>query len=321
MSKFLSRRAEVGLARETTRGTPVVPAHWLPWAQLTFGDQVEKVIEESALGRIEASDNSYNTIKYGEGSLEADVRVAYLGLILTNLLGAAPSTAGGNPYTHTFTLAQNNQHASLSLLVQDKTNTDIVKLFAMTMINKWTLKVAAGEIVKNSIDFVSQPGRDWTSQTSSFTAMGLKFLHQHLVFKVAANTSALAAATAISVKQLELSIEKNVLRNDVAGSVTPEDLNNQDFRVTGSLMLNYEDSTWLDYMVNNSDRAMQIQLNAGAAGILTLQFPLVHFESWAKDMPLNQIAKQKIDFIAHYDAANAVAMISTCTLANAVASY
>jgi hypothetical protein len=74
-------------------------------------------------------------------------------------------------------------------------------------------------------------------------------------------------------------------------------------------------------MVANTDRAIQIVLNAGTSGILTMQFPLVHFMNWEKDMPLNEIAKQKIEFEMHYDAANAASMISTCTLVNAVSSY
>lgn len=321
MAKFLSRRAEVGVARETTRGTPVVPAHWIPWATLTFGDKAETQIENSALGRIENSDNSYNTIRYGEGTIEADLRAAYLGLILTNLLGAAPSTTGSNPYTHTYTLAQTNQHTSLSLLVQDKTNTDIVKMFGLSMINKWTMKVVAGKIITNTIDFMSLPGKDWTTQSSAFTAMGLKFLHQHLAFKVAANLAALTGSSAISVKSLELTIEKSIQRNDVAGTVTPEDFNNQDFKVTGSVVLNYEDNTWLNYFTGLTDRAMEIVLNAGTAGILTLRFPLVHFTKWDRDMPLSEIARQKVDFECHYDAANGNAMISTATLVNAVSSY
>lgn len=321
MAKFVSRRAELGIARESTRGTPVVPAHWIPWATVGFADRVEYATEESAMGRIEDSDDSFAMVKYGQGTIEADVRAAYLGLILTNLLGAAPSTGGGNPYTHTYTLSNTNQHASLSLLLQDKTNTDIIKMFPLAMIDKWTLKVEAGKIVTNTIDFTSLSGRDWTTQTSSFTALGNKFLAQHLSFKVAANLAALTASTAINVKSLELTIEKNLLRNDVAGSVAPDDINNQQLKVSGSALLTYEDSTWLDYMTAETDRAMEIVLNAGASGILTLRFPLVHFMNWEKDMPLNEIAKQKVDFTCHYDAPNATAVISTCTLVNAVSSY
>lgn len=321
MAKFASRRAEIGIGRETSRGTPVAPTQWLPWSTINFGDKQEIVEETSALGRIEGTDNLYGTIRYGAGTIEADVRAAYLGLILTNLLGATPTPSGGNPYTHTFTLAQNNQHQSLSIIAQDKTNADIVKMFPLAMINKWTLKIVAGRIVTNSIDFISLPGKDWTSQTSSFTALGSKFLHQHLSLKVASNLAGLTGSTAISVKSLDLVIDKHLVRNDVAGTVTPEDINNQDFRVSGSIVLNYEDATWLNYMTGVTDRAMEIILNAGSSGILTLRFPLVHFQTWEKDMPLSEIARQKVDFVAHYDAANANAMISTCTLVNAVSAY
>ncbi len=321
MGKFVSRRAEIGIAKEASRGTPVVPTQWLPWSSVGVVDKIEHAIEESAVGRIEDSDNSYLTNKFAQGTIEADVRAAYLGHILTNIMGAAPSTAGGNPYTHTYTLAQTNQHQSLSLLIQDKTNTDINKMFALAMIDKWTLKVEPNKIVTNMIDFMARGGRDWTAQTASFTALGLKFLHQHLSFKVAADTSGIAAASKIAVKSLELTIEKNLMKNDVAGTVSPEDINNQQLKVTGNVLLTYEDATWLNYMLGQTNRAMEIKLNAGAAGILTLQFPLVHFHNWNKDMPLNEIARQKIDFTAHYDATNGVAVISTCTLVNAVSSY
>lgn len=321
MAKFVSRRAEIGIAKEASRGVPVVPSQWIPWATTTFGDKVEMVIEDSAMGRIEESDNVYNTLRHASGTIEADLRANYLGLILTNLLGAAPSSVGGNPYTHTFSLAQNNQHQSLSLLVQDKTNPDINKMFGLAMIDKWTLKIEAGKIVTNAIDFVALPGRDWTTQTSAFTALGSKFLHQHLAFKVAANTGALAAAPTLNVRSLELVIEKNVMRSDVAGSIWPEDFNNQSFRVTGNIVLNYEDNTWLNYMTGATDRAMEIVLNAGASAILTLDFPLVHFHTWERDTALADIARQKVNFTAHYDATNAVAMISTATLVNAISSY
>lgn len=321
MAKFVSRRAEIGIAKESSRGTPVVPSQWIPWATVSFGDKVEYATEESAMGRIEDSDDSFAMVKYGQGTIEADVRAAYLGLILTNLLGAAPSSSGGPPYTHTYTLANTNQHTSLSLLIQDKTNTDIIKMFPLSMIDKWTMKAEPGKIVTNSIDFTSLGGRDWTTQTSSFTALGSKFLAQHLSFKVAANLAALTASSPINVKSLELTVEKNLLRNDVAGSVAPDDINNQQIKVSGSVLLTYEDSTWLDYMLAETDRAMEIILNAGSSGILTLRMPLVRFMNWEKDMPLNEIAKQKIDFVCHYDAANATAVISTCTLTNAVTSY
>lgn len=321
MAKFVSRRGEIGIAKEASRGTPVVPTQWLPWSTVAFADRVEHVVETSALGRIEDSDYSYVTSKYSEGTIEADVRVAYLGLILTNLFGAAPTPSGGGPYTHTYALTQTNQHQSLSLLVQDKTNPDIVKMFANAMISKWTLKVDAGKIVTNSIDFMALAGKDWTTQTSSFTALGLKFLHQHLSFKVATNLAALTASTAINVRKLELTIEKGVVRSDVAGTVNPEDFNNQEFKVSGSVELTYEDATWLNYMLGQTDRAVEIILNAGSTGILTLRMPLVHFKGWEKDMPLNEIARQKVEFVAHYDAANANAMISTATLVNSVTSY
>ena len=321
MGKYISRRAEVGIGRESVRGTAVEPSQWIPWATLGVKDMIVHIVEESAMGRIENSDSAYAAGRHAEGTIEADVRVAYLGHILTNLLGAAPQTSGSDPYTHVYTLAQNNQHQSLSMLIQDKTNPDINKMHVLAMINKWTMSIEPGAIVKNSIDFMAKAGKDWTSATADFSALGNKFLHQHATIKVASNIAGLAAAAKLSILQLELNIEKNVLKNDVIGTVDPEDFNNQDIKVTGSLTLNFEDTTYLNYMLDQTVRAFEIVLENGASAKLTFQFPRVQFHSFDPDRTLNDIAKQSIEFVAHFDAANTQNVIHVCTLINAVSSY
>ena len=319
MGRFVSRRAEVGIAKESSRGTAVNPTLWLPWSTCGLSDKIEHVKDGGALGRIEDSDYSYVTSKYSQGTVEAEMRAGYIGLILTNLMGATPVTSDAGPYTHTYTLQNSNSHQSISILMQDKTSPDINKMVTNAMIESWKMTVEPGKIVTNSIDFIGKAGKDWTGQTSAFTAMGLKFLAQHLSLKVAANIAGLAAATQLDVKGLEFNIEKNVLKNDVAGTVEPTDFNNQQLTVTGSITLNLEDNTWLNYMLAQTDRAMEIKLNAGTTGILTFQLPLVHFHSYEPTRNIDEIATQKIEFVAHYDAANAAAIISTCTLVNSVA--
>src|SRR3990167_9828724 len=103
MTKFVGRRGQLGIAVEATRGTPVSPTLWVPWATMSFQDRIEEVREEQGLGIIADSDSKYVTQKMGEGEIEAQLYDKALGIILTGLIGAAPSTTGSDPYTHTYT--------------------------------------------------------------------------------------------------------------------------------------------------------------------------------------------------------------------------
>lgn len=319
MTKFAGRKGTLGLAIESTRGTAVNPTHFVPWATMSFRDTVEEAREEQAFGKIADSDSKFVVMKMGEGDIEAQLYDKALGVILTGVLGAVPSSAGGGaPYTHTYTLSNTNQHKSVSIYWSDPDRSDLYKL---GMISSLGMSVETSGIVNWTIGFMSKTADEWTTQTPDFTSIGSKFLHQHLSVKLATDTSGLAAATPISVKSLELNINKNTSFDGVMGTVEPEDILNQQLSVEGSLNLNLEDDTYRDYMLNGTYRAMEIKLTNGTNSILTLQFPRVDFSGFEPDYSLNEIAKQDITFKANYDAANDADIISTCTLVNEEASY
>lgn len=318
MTKFVSRRGSLGLAIEATRGTAVAPTFWVPWAEMSFFERVETAREEQGLGVIADSDSKYVTVRMGEGEVNAQIYDKAMGVILTGLAGAVPSTAGSDPYTHTYTLSNTNQHKSLSLYWEDP---DRNLIFPMTMISSYQLSIEPAGLVNHTIGFMSKNADDFTNQTASYTSLGSKWLHQHVAVKFAANVGALSAATAVSLKSLELNINKNTTFDNVIGTAEPEDILNQQFTVEGSISLNLEDDTYKDYMLDGTYRAMEIKLNGASNSQLTFQFPRVDFTEWEPDYTLNEIAKQTIQFKANYDVANALDIISTLELINAQASY
>lgn len=318
MTKFVSRRGQLGVAIEATRGTAVSPTFWVPWATMSFRDTIEEAREDQGLGVIADGDSKYVTVVHGEGEFEAQIYDKAMGVILTGLLGAAPSTAGSNPYTHTYTLTNTNQHKSLSLYWKDPDRSEI---FRLGMLNSFQMNAEPSGLVNYTVGFMSKYARDWASQTASYTSLGNKFLHQHVQVRLAATVGALSAATPISLKNLELTISKNTMFDNVMGTVEPEDILNQQLSVEGSLTLNLEDDTYRNYMLDGTYRAMEIYLFRSSSSSLKFQFPRVDFSSWENDLPLNEIAKQTINFKANYDQANALDIISTCELINAQSSY
>lgn len=318
MTKFVARRGKIGLAKEASRGVAVAPALWLPWATVSFQDRTETAREEQGQGVIADSDSNYVVMQMGEGDIEAEVYDKALGLILMSLIGSAPSTGGSNPYTHTYTFSNTNQHQSLSIYYQDPDRSD---MFPLGVVDKLNIKIEPSGKVQWSIGFKSKRGRAWSNQTASYTSLGAKWLHQHLAFKLASNVAGIAAATPISLKSLDITFSANAMFDGVMGTIEPEDILNQQFSVEGSLELNLEDDTYRGYMLNGTYRAMELKLNGGTSSILTFQFPRVDFSEWEMDRSLNEIAKQKINFKCNYDQANALDIISTCTLVNAQVSY
>lgn len=318
MTKFVGRRGSLGIAIEATRGTAVNPTYWLPYVTMSFKDTISSAREEQALGNIADSDSFFVTMRMGEGEVESQIYDSGLGYILASLLGAAPVTTGGNPYTHTYTLSQSNQAKSLSLYWTDP---DRSYMFPLTVVDSLQITVEPSGIVEYTVGFKSKGAREWTAQVPSFTSLGQKFLHQHLQFRLASAVGGLAGATPISLKNLDITISRNTIFDEVIGTAEPEDVLSQQISVEGTLQLNLEDDTYRNYMLNNTYRAAEIYFNRAANSSLKLQLPRVDFSEWEPDYTLNEIAKQEINIKANYDAANGLQIISTAELINAKASY
>lgn len=318
MTKFVSRRGALGIGVEATRFTPVAPTYWLPWAVMSFFDGVEGDRQNEGLGNIADSDAFYVTFKRGEGNIDSQLFDKALGYMLISLMGAAPVTSGSNPYTHTFTLSQTNQPKTLSLYWKDP---DRSYMFAGAVVDSFKMTVSANSIVSYTIGFKSKAAKDWTSQTPDFTSLGSKFLQQHLQFRLASTVGAVSAASETPLRNLELTINRNAEFDPQLGTVEAVDITAGELAITGQLELNLTDDTFRNNMLNNTYQAAEIKLVGSASSSLQLIFPRVDFSAWQPDYGLKDIAKQKINFKANYDAANALDIISTCVLVNAKTSY
>lgn len=318
MTKFVGRRGDLMISKESSRGTAsTTNPFYIPRSSVTFDDKTATARENEGLGKLADSDANFVVQKMAEGEFESNLDDKIIGIVLTSLLGSSPVTTGANPYTHTYTLSNSNQHQSLSVIYQDP---DFTKLYPMAVVDSLKITIEQNAIVVFTVGLKSRVGRDWTVQSATLNAQGNKFLHQHLVFKLASAVGGLAAATAISLKKLELTISANTIHDTVIGTVEPEDVLGQQFSVEGTLELNKEDNTYRNYMLDGTYRAMDISLVRSATNSsLQLQFPRVDFSEWEQDRSLDSIVSQTVNFKANYDAANALDIISTCVLLNTYA--
>ena len=325
MSKYIGRLVKVGIGRETSRGAGVAPTYTLPFAKLAFDDKIVQARSVGALGNIADSEEAFVTTKYGQGDLDGELRASTLGVLLYALLGACSSSGPTDEaYTHSFTISQTNNHQSLAFVVSDSNTTELYKL---VMIDSFKVNAALDKVISYSAGFFSKCARD-TGLTVPAVIHESKFTKKHISIKLADDIASLAAATAISVKALNLNINKNVKIDDVIGTAEPEDILNNQLSVDGDLELNYEAETYKLYMLNGTYKAMEIKLEnaddtigTGSHPSLTIQLPKVSFHGWTPNYDLDKIANQKVSFKANKDVENSLEIISTCSLVNDVVSY
>ena len=319
MAYFVGRRVDVGLAKESTRGTPVTPTFWLPVSSIGFDNKAVVQDSEGAFGNIADSHEGWVTKRNAEGDMEFDIYDKFFGLVLAAIAGQTPTSTGGpTNYTHTYTLLNSNQHQSLSIYIKDPNG---ATMFPLSMIDPLEINVEPEGIVKASASWRSREGQDWQSLSANYTSLGEKYLHQHLSFKLAANIAGLAAASAINLRSLSFKITKNLEDWDDMGTAVPGDILNKQLAVEGTIELGFNDRVYRNYMLLNTYRACEIKLTQGTNNVLTIQLPRVSFRAWEPSRGLDDLATEKIEFKAMYDLTNALAQISTLTLANQQASY
>lgn len=217
MTKFIGRKFNIGLGKESTRGTAVAASYWYPKMDFSVEDMVDTVIDTSSIGVIEDSNSSDIVKKYAEGSLGGRITGTGFGLILMATFGTdtKTTTAGESAvYDHTYSILETAQHPALTISVTESNATNLRYPLAMVE----SLQITA-EINKYAMYKVSFRANTPTTSanTASFTAEDI-FLPQHGTVKISPTlTSILGTLTATgtaasTVNVTALSINTNLIQ-------------------------------------------------------------------------------------------------------------
>lgn len=320
MGKYIWRKINVGLWKEAVRWTAVAPWVRVPKASLDFEDKTEKIIDESSIGVIEDSFNGHITKQRSEGSLECNMYANSVWYLLLNLFWAV-STSGANPYTHAFTVAETNQHQSLTIGLADDTQD---RQFALAMLDSLEISASVGDFVKVTSNFKAKKSADG-SLTPAYSA-DYALLGKNVKFKIATDLAWLAGASYVSVKSIWLTVSKNLEEDAILWSVEPADFCNTMFWVEGNVELLREDETYKDLYDLWTKKAIRIEIEDPTTTIGTLTYPKltidlssVIFTEYAKNQDNNWLVKQALTFKALYSMTDS--KMITATLINTKVSY
>jgi hypothetical protein len=195
------------------------------------------------------------------------------------------------------------------------------------MLESLEITAELDQVVMFTASFISKVARS-TGLTVPAVVAESKFTKKHLSVKIADDIASLAAASAISIKSLTLTINKNTALDDVLGTAEPEDILNHQLSVEGEITLNYEAETYKDYMKAGTSKALQIAFTNTDATIgastnpsLTIQLPKVDFFDWEPTYDNDEIVTQTFSFKGSRDVTNSQEVIHLCSLVNNVVCY
>ncbi len=309
MTKIIGRQINVGIGKEATRGTAVAPDYTLKLTSIDFDDKLEAVITEQGVGVIEDATGQEIVKTWGEGSIEGRVYDRSFGLILLSTLGSLASveTADTGVYEHTFTVEQGVEHQSLTLDIKSGSNEQ--SAFANAVINNLEITVAINDTVKFNAGLMSKASEASTESHAYITENG--FLSKDVEVYFANDKAGLDGATAIKIKNLSLSINKNVESDEVLGEATPQDFNNKQFTIEGNIELTYDDTTYKDLAIAGTQKAMRIEMidtgttiGATSNPKVVIDLAKVNFSEYSRSNDLDGIVTQTLNFKAFYSLAD-----------------
>lgn len=320
MWNYIWRKVNVWFGKETTRGTPVAIAWRNPKASFDFEDKSEKVIDESSIGVIEDSFDGHVSKQRAEWSFETNVYANVIWWLLLNVFWEVSSTWSGTQYTHEFSVAENNQHNSLTIGVADETQD---RQFPLAMVNSLELSAEVGDFVKASVDFRSKKGVNATLTPSYWNDFAL--LWKNVLIYLANDLAGLDSADPIKATNFSLTINKNLEDADVLWSVEPEDICNTMFWVEGNIELLRDELQYKNLYMEWTKQAMRIAIidtNTdlwSANPSLTIDLASVIMTEFAKTQDNDALIRQGFDFKALYSMADS--KMITAKLVNSQATY
>jgi hypothetical protein len=187
MAKIIGRQFQIGIAKETTRGTVAAPTFWIPFNDFTLDEKQDKVFDSQAYGIVEDTVSAQTTGKKVEGTLSANLYDSTFGLVLFALLGTLTShslhSGETTVWDNIFNVAESTQHQSLTVAIHDPaTGQDYAH--ANAVISKLEIKYALKQFVQYTATLMGLTGASQSSYTPANTAEN-RFVPQYLTLQMA----------------------------------------------------------------------------------------------------------------------------------------
>lgn len=288
-------------------------------------DRVERVLDNSGIGRIEEAFDAENVAEWAEGNLSGFIYRQSIGLLLLNALGVVNTTDNADSDAsikdHTFTVGNTTSHPSLTLTHNDG-NEDLA--YALSMLTSLEITAELNQFVRYNASFLAKASA--SADTDPSYSADSRFRAQDVTVKMADTVAELSGASAIKLRSAGITITKNTEREHALGAIGVDDIFNRQFSVGVSLNALYRDNTWVELVRNGTKKALSIAFVNSAVTIgtsanpsLTFTFDPGHFNPRELEGGLDDLKTETVEFMGLFSLANSSMM--QAVLVNDVATY
>lgn len=289
-----------GVAKETTFGTPVAAADFLPMTGNTMEVDPGWFSPATMMGVRDAQVFSLHGEQKITGTVEGPLFPTNGITMLAAAIGADTVTGATAPYTHTLAEA-----VALHSLTVEKNIGGFQSLqFAGCKVGKLTIKATAGnEAATIAADMTGQSAAILTTPTAITVVNESPFTFANA--SVTLMSGARAEVTSIQV-EVENGLKETYVFNGQHGPgfITPVTL-----KCTGTIDLVFDslnDATYGDYanMVANTQGALALNLSQGAAASIDINLAKVALSKYSNNLKVADVITAALTFEATYDIAN-----------------
>jgi len=314
MAKYIGKRANFGMGKESVAGTAVAPTHWVPCEDKTPNIVAEYVQDNSDYGRIENSVSSEVVYSKGEPEVKGLVFDKIIGLFFDAALGTAAfaaDTPEAGVNTHTFTILNSEIHPTYTLVFKDP-NEDYD--FPYGKLKMLSLIYSKRALTRFESTWVGQ-AKESDTNTATYATDENHFNSTMVAFKLAANQAGIAGASAFDVEDLKLTIEKEIIEQDSLGNSEPVNIYNGIITLDLEVEILMDNTTYQTLFTAGTVQAAEIKLvNTGVTigavtnPTITIQLNAVNFEEMDKPYSHNDIVRIKLSGKGHYKLADSKAI-------------
>jgi len=311
MSEILKRRYNIGIGKETSRGTKATPKYWLKPLSEEYNDKIEVVASERAFGVIEDSEEMVVKKKYSAGKISGEVFDKSFGLFLLGAIGqvsSVPKAEDPSVYDHIFSVLQSAKHPTLTVEVKRGDNEQ--KAYPNCVIESLKIESQANEYVKFEAQLKGKAGS--VSEGIPGYETENYFMGKDVSVKLADNLAGLDSATQVDARKIEINIAKNIEEDKRLGTHEPNDYLNKEFSVEGTLEILFRDTTLKNWALNGSKKALRIDIvdtstTIGISSHPSLRFDLakIKFKDPVEGGDNNDIVKVTVGFKSLYSSSEA----------------
>lgn len=306
--------AHIGLAKETTFGTPVAATAYLPFETESITAEIEQVVDSSLKALLDESP-SYGGLETYGGEIVFPVRPTSVGHILRAAMGE-PTTTGTNPYTHTFIPKQAEFSADCFLppyTIEVHRDLSSAFQYAGCVVNSLQLSYGAKQkILKAQAEIIAKDVALITKSTPSFETNDPFLWHQAVLQVGGANNNIFEE---FSVK-LNNNLEGVATLNNTKkiAKIWPTGVRTVEVDAT----IGIYDLTEYNRFVNQSETNFTITFTSGSFQF-KIELPKVRYTAFPLSVGGPDRLTVKLKGKAKYDATTTGAI--KITLVNNTASY